>query len=94
MTMSNGHLYAIVDETVEIFDIRLKKSIKSINTVFGPSDLAVASNQKFVYVVNNKKVAEITIRMQINSPDFQDMFSNKLSELPYFGGKKLGKLIF
>ena len=42
------------------------------------------------YVVNNKKVAEITIRMQINSPDFQNMFSSKLSELPYFGGKKLG----
>ena len=55
MTMSDGHLYAIVDETAEIFDIRLKKSIKSINTVFGPSDLAVASKQKFVYVVNNKK---------------------------------------
>ena len=55
MTMSNGHLYAIVDETMEIFDIRLKKSIKSINKVFGPSDLAVSSNQKFVYVVNNKK---------------------------------------
>ena len=42
------------------------------------------------YVVNNKKVAEITIRMQINSPNFQNMFSSKLSELPYFGGKKLG----
>lgn len=55
MTMSDGHLYAIVDETVEIFDIRLKKSIKSINKVFGPSDLTVASNEKFVYVVNNKK---------------------------------------
>ena len=33
----------------------MKKSIKIINKVFGPSDLAVSSNQKFVYVVNNKK---------------------------------------
>ena len=33
----------------------MKKSIKSINKVFGPSDLTVASNEKFVYVVNNKK---------------------------------------
>ena len=55
MMMSNDHLYAIVDGTVEIFDTRLKKSIKRINKVFGPSDLAISSNRKFVYVVNNKK---------------------------------------
>ena len=55
MVLTHGYLYAIVGETVEIFDTRSNRSIKSINSVFGPSDLATSSNQQFVYVVNNKR---------------------------------------
>ena len=52
MVLTNGYLYAIVGETIEIFDTRSNRSVKSINGVFGPLDLAASSNQKFVYVVN------------------------------------------
>ena len=55
MVLTNGYLYAIVGETIEIFDTRSNRSVKSINGVFGPLDLAASSNQKFVYVVNNKR---------------------------------------
>ena len=55
MVLTNGYLYAIVGETIEIFDTRSNRSVKSINSVFGPLDLAASSNQKFVYVVNNKR---------------------------------------